>query len=80
MMKNEVLTISADECFISADAPHRFSGFMSDLGLRVGNVPESLRITGIGGNGLPFVLVTFNENVFIYEQANGCIVLKLFND
>lgn len=57
---------------------HSFSADASDLGWRPGFWPTKVETTI--GNGLPFLLWSATEDVRIYRQANGIIVLRVFND
>jgi hypothetical protein len=57
---------------------HDFSAFASDLGWPPGTVP-----TKVGtdlGNRQPFLLAKADGEMFVYQQANGCISLTVFND
>lgn len=64
--------------------PHRFVAEASELGLRPGEWPE--RIATDVGNRLPFVrrskkLDAEGDLMWVtYAQANGCLVLRVFND
>jgi hypothetical protein len=60
---------------------HTFVAEASDLGWRPwrGEWPRKVETTGIG-NGLAFLLWSATADKATYRQANGCIVLKVFND
>lgn len=62
---------------------HRFSAMASDLGLPVGMFPASLQTTL--GNRMPLLRqtkrVSDGDLLWVtYQQANGCIQLRIFND
>ena len=67
--------------FVEGD-PHHFSGEASSLGLPPGEWPEKLETTV--GNLQPLVRVRYNcgeeLQYVVYDQALGCISLKIFND
>lgn len=63
--------------------PHRFCAEAREIGLRPGEWPEILP-TEIG-NKLPFLRrtkrVRDGDLLWVtYEQANGCVSLRVFND
>lgn len=72
---------------ISECAPHVFSAFASDLfgplAHTGGRFPEKIETTL--GNRLPLIMRGIKRDAFgdiqaaVYEQANGCISLKVFN-
>lgn len=50
----------------------------SDLGWKPGHVPHHLNTTL--GNKQPFNLINATDEVFIYDQQNGCVRLRVYND
>lgn len=66
------------------ESVHRFTGFASDLGLRPGEWPEKIQTNM--GNGLPFIRRDPSKGWrgdyewVNYIQANGCLILRIFND
>lgn len=77
-MQVKITTDNSDEL-----EPHRFAAFASDVGLAPGQWPERLETTL--GNKLPLLRRTKRVDVdgdvmyVRYEQANGCVELKIFN-
>jgi len=65
--------------------PHHFHSCASDLGLRAGQWPALINVSGLG-NGMHFRLAskcTDQEGDLLYVrylQAAGCVELKIFND
>jgi hypothetical protein len=57
---------------------HEFVVEASSLGWRPGEWPTKADTNM--GNGLPFLLWSATENYRIYRQANGVLVLRVFND
>ena len=69
--------ISAD--MITETEPHTFAVDASDLGWPAGAAwPRTIETTM--GNGLRFQLWSASRDHAIYRQANGCVVLRVFND
>ena len=63
--------------------PHRFVAEAREIGLHVGEWPETLP-TKIG-NGMPFLRrskkVQGCDLLWVtYKQSNGCLTLRVFND
>ena len=74
---------NASQVEVTAYEHQRYCAYASDLGLAPGRWPQSLS-TSLG-NRLPFLyrsVQSFDGDVVfaVYEQANGCIELKIFND
>ena len=65
---------------VTETEPHLFTGFISDLGVPPGRVPE--RITTSLGNRQDLMLhrVDRKNNKFIYRQSMGCVYVDLYND
>lgn len=57
---------------------HEFSTFAAELGWPPGRIPT--KVSTDLGNRQPFVLSKVEEGMFVYQQANGCISLTVFND
>lgn len=63
-----------------SDYYYTFTGCASDLGLPV-MPPAQIKVTGRKlGNGQPFVLTAVDDGCWYYQQAMGCLRLRLFND
>jgi hypothetical protein len=78
-MKPTIDTTNASE-----DEVHIWTAFASDVGLHPGVFPE--RLATPLGNRQPFVFARYErgpcgEKVAArYQQGNGCLTLRLFND